>query len=800
MVNQASEFNEIYDLVGIRILTESDARLLRRTRHDPQQMEADTRAVQGLHRDAEVQPLPVAAHHGHRSRRQAGRDADPLVRDAQQGRVRRRGALEVQGPRHARERRTKSPAPTTSAGYASSPTGRRRPGTRPSSSSRCGSRSTPSRSTSSPRGAGHRAARRAHAGRLRLPRAHRGRAPHGRRPGQQPPGRAGVPLSNGDVVEIFTTKAANAGAEPRLARLRQSRRAPARRSGSYFTRERRDENIDRGKDQIAELIRKAGPSAAADDDARVDAVVARDLHYADVSSLYAAVGEGNLTPRRGRPPARPTSARPPACRTRTRPRSATRDRDRPASARARPPASWSRHGGHLGEARQVLYAGARRRRGRLRHQGIRRFRAPQHLYQRRGSSSAPATASSRSTGHRRRPRVPRQHAGRGARPRRAAQRHLAGAERPARRHPAMSLTTTRDRTASIRFTIEMADMTHLGHVQAAVRTSAASTTSSASPTDRASCSVAQAENSSRVFSTSVSHACRALRASCACRSPDASPLVRLSATSRSRSAMVALSRSTVSLARALVSGLVRRHSLTSEAWIASSTRRSRASMLRTAPRGTLPMPSQRPQDVAEGASRALRWSRTGSSASASASRASFWVTWLASNSASCSANVALRAVKNRSWAVRKRFHSWSSTSRGCSAGGLPAAHQFAVTACSPAPVGGVGERLGFGGEVLLDLPGVLALGVELGEVLLAVTGVGRAGAGEPVPQLVVGGLVEPRQSLPLVEQLPEAADPVSPVGTGGEASPPRPRSRTWPAWPPRGAACARLCAGCGVRR
>jgi GTP diphosphokinase / guanosine-3',5'-bis(diphosphate) 3'-diphosphatase len=34
---------------------------------------------------------------------------------------------------------------------------------------------------------------------------------------------------------------------------------------------------------------------------------------------------------------------------------------------------------------------------------------------------------------------------------------------------AMSLTTSRDRTARIRFTIEMADMTHLGHVQAAVR-------------------------------------------------------------------------------------------------------------------------------------------------------------------------------------------------------------------------------------------------------------------------------------------------------------------------------------------
>ena len=38
--------------------------------------------VQGLHRDAEVQHVPVAAHHGDRPRGQAGRDADPHPRHA----------------------------------------------------------------------------------------------------------------------------------------------------------------------------------------------------------------------------------------------------------------------------------------------------------------------------------------------------------------------------------------------------------------------------------------------------------------------------------------------------------------------------------------------------------------------------------------------------------------------------------------------------------------------------------------------------------------------------------------------
>ncbi len=56
-------------------------------------------AVQGLHRDAEVQHVPVVAHDGHRAGRQAGRDPDPHARDAPTRGVRRRGALEVQGDR-----------------------------------------------------------------------------------------------------------------------------------------------------------------------------------------------------------------------------------------------------------------------------------------------------------------------------------------------------------------------------------------------------------------------------------------------------------------------------------------------------------------------------------------------------------------------------------------------------------------------------------------------------------------------------------------------------------------------------
>ena len=54
--------------------------LLRRARVDPRDVAAGAGPLQGLHRDAEVQPLPVAAHDGRRAAGQARRGADPHAR------------------------------------------------------------------------------------------------------------------------------------------------------------------------------------------------------------------------------------------------------------------------------------------------------------------------------------------------------------------------------------------------------------------------------------------------------------------------------------------------------------------------------------------------------------------------------------------------------------------------------------------------------------------------------------------------------------------------------------------------
>ena len=70
--------------------------LLRHRRGDPLAVEAAAGPLQGLHRDAQVQHVPVAAHDDHRARGAAAGDPDPHARDARDGRVRRRRALGLQ--------------------------------------------------------------------------------------------------------------------------------------------------------------------------------------------------------------------------------------------------------------------------------------------------------------------------------------------------------------------------------------------------------------------------------------------------------------------------------------------------------------------------------------------------------------------------------------------------------------------------------------------------------------------------------------------------------------------------------
>jgi GTP pyrophosphokinase len=100
-------------------------------------------------------------------------------------------------------------------------------------------------------------------------------------------------LEHGDVVEVFTSKSPNAGPSRDWLTFVQSPRARSK-IRHWFTKERREEAIEHGKDQIARLMRKEGVSLKRVMTHESLTQVAHDLRLADVSALYAAVGEGNL--------------------------------------------------------------------------------------------------------------------------------------------------------------------------------------------------------------------------------------------------------------------------------------------------------------------------------------------------------------------------------------------------------------------------------------------------------------------------------------------------------------------------
>ena len=101
-------------------------------------------------------------------------------------------------------------------------------------------------------------------------------------------------LENSDVVEIFTSKAPTAGPSQDWLGFVKSPRARSK-IRQWFTKERREEAIERGKEQIAKLMRKEGLPLK-----RVlshESLTQAAIHFkiADVTALYASVGEGNLS-------------------------------------------------------------------------------------------------------------------------------------------------------------------------------------------------------------------------------------------------------------------------------------------------------------------------------------------------------------------------------------------------------------------------------------------------------------------------------------------------------------------------
>jgi GTP diphosphokinase / guanosine-3',5'-bis(diphosphate) 3'-diphosphatase len=101
-------------------------------------------------------------------------------------------------------------------------------------------------------------------------------------------------LHSGDVVEVFTSKNPDSGPSQDWLSFVKSPRARGK-IRQWFTKERRDEAIEHGRDAIARAMRKQNLPLQRLMSQESFAEVAAQLRYDDVSALYAAVGEGHVS-------------------------------------------------------------------------------------------------------------------------------------------------------------------------------------------------------------------------------------------------------------------------------------------------------------------------------------------------------------------------------------------------------------------------------------------------------------------------------------------------------------------------
>ncbi|MCW5944738.1 MAG: bifunctional (p)ppGpp synthetase/guanosine-3',5'-bis(diphosphate) 3'-pyrophosphohydrolase, partial [Cryobacterium sp.] len=101
-------------------------------------------------------------------------------------------------------------------------------------------------------------------------------------------------LTSGEVVEVFTSKNPDAGPSKDWLSFVKSTRA-RNKIKQWFTKERREEAIEQGKDAIARAMRKQNLPLQKLMTQDSFTEVASQLRYEDVSALYSAVGEGHIS-------------------------------------------------------------------------------------------------------------------------------------------------------------------------------------------------------------------------------------------------------------------------------------------------------------------------------------------------------------------------------------------------------------------------------------------------------------------------------------------------------------------------
>jgi GTP diphosphokinase / guanosine-3',5'-bis(diphosphate) 3'-diphosphatase len=112
------------------------------------------------------------------------------------------------------------------------------------------------------------------------------------------------PLHSGQAVEIFTSKVEGAGPSRDWLKFVSSQRANSKIK-QWFSRERRDEAIKEGRHELDRALRregvtkadlaKAARASSSQGAPRTLEMVAQEMNYADLESLHAAIGDGRLS-------------------------------------------------------------------------------------------------------------------------------------------------------------------------------------------------------------------------------------------------------------------------------------------------------------------------------------------------------------------------------------------------------------------------------------------------------------------------------------------------------------------------
>ena len=103
-----------------------------------------------------------------------------------------------------------------------------------------------------------------------------------------------VPLNNGDTVEVLTNKSPQAAPSRDWLAFAKSQRARSKIK-AWFTKERREEAIEAGKSSLARQMRKAGLPIQKILSGQALLELAHDLRFEDMDSLYSAIGDGHIS-------------------------------------------------------------------------------------------------------------------------------------------------------------------------------------------------------------------------------------------------------------------------------------------------------------------------------------------------------------------------------------------------------------------------------------------------------------------------------------------------------------------------